>query len=81
MPSYMIAMLAAETADNPLIDWTTLVTQIINFLVLVAFLRIFLYKRVVTAMDRRSAKIASHFEAAETKEKDADQRLADLERQ
>ncbi len=39
-----------------LIDWFTIIAQIINFLVLVALLKYFLYGRILQAMDRRRMK-------------------------
>ena len=62
-------------AGGALIDWWTVAAQVVNFLLLVALLRIFLYKRVLEAMDRREKKIAAHFESAAQKEADAE-RLA-----
>lgn len=55
-----------------LIDWFTLGAQIINFLILVALLRFFLYKPIVEAMDKREAKIASRLEEAKEKREMAD---------
>lgn len=52
------------------IDWFTVVAQTFNFLVLVALLRLVLYKPVVKAMADRAAAIESRWaeaEAAETK--------------
>ena len=71
-----------------LIDWFTVAAQIVNFLVLVALLKHFLYGRVIEAMNRREEKIASRLtEAAETKQEAAEelesyrQKNAELERQ
>jgi F-type H+-transporting ATPase subunit b len=36
-----------------LIDWFTVVAQIVNFLILVALLKHFLYDRIIRAMDKR----------------------------
>jgi len=69
---------AAGGGDSPLFDWWTFAFQVGNFLVLVVLLRIFRYGRVVKAMDRRQRKIASHFEAAEQKEAEADRRAEKL---
>jgi F-type H+-transporting ATPase subunit b len=78
-----IAMLAeaapADGGEEPLFDWVIFIAQIVNFLILVALLRIFLYKRVIQAMDRRLKKIASHFESAEQKEAEADEKKKELE--
>jgi F-type H+-transporting ATPase subunit b len=51
--------------------WAPWLFQIVNFLILVLLLRVFLFKRVVRAMDRREKKIASHFEEAERAEAEA----------
>jgi F-type H+-transporting ATPase subunit b len=69
-------------------DLFTFIAQIVNFLILVALLRIFLYKRVIRAMDEREAKIASRLQSAEDKEQAAERetetyrkRKAELEQQ
>lgn len=48
-----------------------LIAQIINFLVLVYLMKRFLFSRVVSAMDRREAQIASRLNEAEAKQKKA----------
>jgi len=55
-----------------LIDWFTIIAQIVNFLILVALLRHFLYGRVIKAMDERERKIASRLEDAEKKQEQAE---------
>jgi F-type H+-transporting ATPase subunit b len=45
-----------------LIDWFTIVAQIVNFLVLVALLKYFLYDRILGVMDEREKRIASRLE-------------------
>jgi F-type H+-transporting ATPase subunit b len=59
-----------------LIDWFTVVAQIINFLILVALLKHFLYGRVINAMDQREARIASRLEDAEKKKSEAEAEAA-----
>lgn len=54
-----------------LIDWFTVIAQIINFLILVALLKHFLYGRIIKAMDDRERKIASRLEDAKKKEDEA----------
>lgn len=54
-----------------MIDWFTVAAQIINFLVLVALLKHFLYDRVVSAMDERERKIQERLEAADRKKEEA----------
>jgi F-type H+-transporting ATPase subunit b len=53
-------------------DLFTFIAQIVNFLILVALLRIFLYKRVIQAMDEREAKVAGRLQSAEEKEQAAE---------
>ena len=51
------------------IDWFTVAAQAVNFLILLALLRRFLYRPVLEAMDRREARIAERLqEAAEHRE-------------
>ena len=56
-----------------LIDWFTVIAQIINFLVLVALLKRFLYGRIIKAMDQREEKIAFRLADAERKRNEAEQ--------
>ena len=58
------------------IDLFTLGAQIVNFLVLVALLRYFLYDRVIEAMDAREERIASRLREAEEKLESAEQEKA-----
>ncbi len=55
-----------------LIDWFTVAAQIVNFLILVALLKHFLYGRILHAMDEREHAIASRFTEAETKTREAE---------
>ena len=51
------------------IYWFTVAAQAVNFLILLALLRRFLYRPVLEAMDRREARIAERLqEAAEHRE-------------
>ncbi len=54
-----------------LIDGFTVIVQIINFLVLVALLKFFLYGPILGAMDARERKIAARLEAAKAEEREA----------
>jgi F-type H+-transporting ATPase subunit b len=54
-------------------DWFTVIAQIINFLILVALLKRFLYGPIVRAMDRREAEIAARQDAAVLKITEAEQ--------
>jgi len=56
-----------------LIDWFTVAAQIVNFLVLMALLKIFLYDRVIQAMDDRERKITSRLEDAEHQRREAEE--------
>ncbi|HRQ40488.1 MAG TPA: F0F1 ATP synthase subunit B [Chloroflexota bacterium] len=56
-----------------LIDWYTVIAQIINFLILVLLLRRFLYRPIMNAMAERERKIANRLAEAEA------QRLAAAE--
>jgi len=60
------------------IDWFTFVAQIVNFLILVALLHHFLYKRILRAMDERQARIQSQLDNARQKEKEAEQEAEHL---
>ena len=55
-----------------LIDWFTVAAQIVNFLILVALLKYFLYGRILQAMEERERAIASKFMEAEAKTLEAD---------
>jgi len=59
-----------------LIDWFTVVAQIVNFMVLVALLRRFLFSRLVEAMDAREQRIAARLAESEHKTREAEQRVA-----
>lgn len=56
-----------------LIDWFTVVAQIINFLILVVLLKIFLYERIIAVMDRRREQADTAFREAEDKQQQADE--------
>jgi F-type H+-transporting ATPase subunit b len=54
-----------------LIDWFTVVAQIVNFLVLVALLKRFLWGKLTQAIDEREARVAGELAKAEQKNKEA----------
>jgi F-type H+-transporting ATPase subunit b len=54
-----------------LIDWFTVGAQIVNFLILVALLKHFLYGRIVQAMETRECTIATRLEDAATQRAEA----------
>jgi F-type H+-transporting ATPase subunit b len=62
-----------------LIDWFTVGAQIVNFLVLMVLLKIFLYDRVIQAMDDREQNIASRLQKAEQERQTAKNRQKKLE--
>jgi F-type H+-transporting ATPase subunit b len=62
-----------------LIDWFTVGAQIVNFLILMALLKYFLYDRITGAMDAREEKINSRLEEAERKEKEAQEKVKALD--
>ncbi len=54
-----------------IIDWYTVIFQIINFLILVFLLRRFLYGPIVSSMDARKAKLLQKEEAAVAQKEEA----------
>ncbi|MFW6286479.1 MAG: hypothetical protein ACOC29_00925 [Candidatus Sumerlaeota bacterium] len=62
-----------------LIDWFTVIAQIINFLILVVLLKIFLYDRIVEAIDQRRQEADEEFQEAEEKQKAAEQKKKEYE--
>jgi len=61
------------------IDWLTVGAQAVNFLILVALLKRFLYRPVLDAMDRRETRIAARLGDAERREREADARARDFQ--
>ena len=57
-----------------LIDWFTVAAQIVNFLILIALLKYFLYDRIVRAMDEREKKVSSRLEDAGKKKQEAEEK-------
>lgn len=55
-----------------LIDWFTVVAQVVNFLILVWLLKRFLYKPILNALDAREKKIAKELADAEMKMSEAE---------
>jgi F-type H+-transporting ATPase subunit b len=54
-----------------LINWFTVIAQIVNFLILIALLKVLLYDRIVRAMDAREEKIREHLNEAKQREEEA----------
>jgi len=60
------------------IDWVTLIAQLVNFAILVALLKRFLYGRILRAIDSRERDIASRIESAERSREEADRKAESL---
>ena len=56
-----------------MIDWFTIVAQIVNFLILVGLLKYFLYGRVIEAMEKREQVIASSWDEVNLAKEEAQQ--------
>lgn len=61
-----------------LIDWFTVLAQIVNFLILMWLLKHFLYKPVLEAIDSREKRIADLLSDTEISQQKAEQQQADL---
>ena len=61
-----------------LIDWFTVLAQIINFMILIFLLKRFLYGPITKAMEERKKKIATAIEQADSAEKKARQHSEEL---
>jgi len=57
------------------IDWLTVIAQVINFLILVVLLRYFLYGRIMAAMDARQREIAARWDEAQQQREEAKKEL------
>jgi F-type H+-transporting ATPase subunit b len=64
-----------------LIDWFTVAAQIVNFLVLVALMKHFLYGPLIRAIDAREARIAAQLAEAEQKSKQAELKTEQVQAQ
>jgi len=62
-----------------LIDWFTVIAQMLNFLILVWLLKRFLYQPILDAIDAREKGIASKLADAEAKEANAHKQQEDFE--
>ena len=62
-----------------LIDWFTVVAQIVNFIILVTLLKRFLYGPLIRAIDAREKRIADRLAEALEKNKEADRRVEKAE--
>lgn len=59
-----------------LIDWFTIIAQIINFVVLLLLLRRFLYRPILNAMQERERKVAERLESAKQERVHAEEERA-----
>ena len=64
-----------------LIDWFTVVAQIVNFLVLVALLKRFLWPRLLHSIDERETRIATQLSEADRKNQEAGRLLEQMRTQ
>ena len=64
-----------------LIDWFTVVAQIVNFLILVALLKRFLWGRLVQAIDEREKRISGRLAEADEKNRESGRLLEQMRAQ
>jgi F-type H+-transporting ATPase subunit b len=64
----------------PLIDWFTVIAQVINFLILVWLLKHFLYKPILNAIDAREKRIADELANANAKKTEAEKEKEEFKR-
>ena len=64
-----------------LIDWFTVLAQVVNFLILIAILKRFLYGPIIKAMDEREKKIADRLQQAEQARLQAAAQSKEIERE
>lgn len=62
-----------------LIDWFTVIAQVVNFLILVWLLKRFLYRPILDAIDAREKRIAAKIADADAKETEAQQQREEYE--
>ena len=63
------------------ISWSTLVLQIVNFVVMVLILTRFFFKPVIRALDERSKRVTSALDEAERREQLAHEMQAEYKKQ
>lgn len=63
-----------------LIDWFTVIAQVLNFLILVWLLKRFLYKPILKAIDAREKKVADELADADAKEAEAQKEKEEFRR-
>lgn len=64
-----------------LINWFTVIAQVVNFLILVWLLKRYLYKPILNAIDEREKKISLQISNAATKETEAESKLKMLQKE
>lgn len=62
-----------------LIDWFTIIAQIINFLLLIFLLHRFLYKPIVKTIQKRQKEIEHNWQEVQEKEKTVDAEIAEYQ--
>lgn len=62
-----------------LIDWFTVIAQVINFLILAWLLKRFLYRPILNAIDAREKRIATELADADAKRAEAEQQREEFE--
>jgi F-type H+-transporting ATPase subunit b len=63
-----------------LIDWFTIIAQVLNFLILVWLLKHFLYKPILNAIDAREKKVADELANADAKKAEAQKEKDEFKR-
>jgi F-type H+-transporting ATPase subunit b len=63
-----------------LIDWFTVIAQVLNFLILVWLLKRFLYKPILNAIDAREKKVADELANADAKKAEAQKEKEEFKR-
>jgi F-type H+-transporting ATPase subunit b len=63
-----------------LIDWFTVIAQVLNFLILMWLLKRFLYKPILNAIDAREKKVADELANADAKEAEAQKEKEEFKR-
>ena len=66
---------AHRVEERIVIDWFTVIAQIVNFLILVVLLKHFLYGRVLDAMQQREGTIAKRWHEAKMHERETEKEL------
>lgn len=64
-----------------LINWYVVISQIVNFIIVIAVLRFFLYRPILEKINNRQKKIDDQLQDAASKQKQARELLAEMEKQ